>query len=140
MLRLVYITVAIAVLALPLATGCDSGGSKPILPDAAILGTGGLGGTGAIGSSGTGGGKAGTGGSTAGIGGSTAGTGAVAGSTAKKCGNGTIDNGETCDGTNLGGATCQSLEGKGGTLRCGSDCQYDISMCTGSADGAAYGG
>ena len=133
MLRLVYITIAIAVLALPLALGCDSGGSKPFLEDAAVPGTGGSGGTGGIGGGGTGGGKAGTGGSAAGVGG-------VAGSTQSKCGNGVIDNGETCDGTNLGGATCQSLEGKGGTLRCGSDCQYDISMCTGSADGAAYGG
>jgi|GEM_PF-6161590 len=48
------------------------------------------------------------------------------------CGNGQIDAGEACDGSNLGGNTCLSLPGgfSGGTLTCGSDCQYDTSQCT----------
>ena len=48
------------------------------------------------------------------------------------CGNGAIDLGEDCDGTNLGGATCQSLGFTGGTLGCTSPpngCLYDITQC-----------
>jgi hypothetical protein len=39
------------------------------------------------------------------------------------CGNGIIDPGETCDTAPVGGATCQSLGFRAGTLRCASDCQ-----------------
>jgi hypothetical protein len=46
------------------------------------------------------------------------------------CGNGTIDSGENCDGTNLGGATCASLvHGYTGNLSCDSTCQFDTSAC-----------
>ncbi|MGC4119622.1 MAG: proprotein convertase P-domain-containing protein [Myxococcales bacterium] len=47
------------------------------------------------------------------------------------CGNGTIDAGESCDGTNLGGATCASATGgarPGGTLACNA-CAYDTTGC-----------
>lgn len=46
------------------------------------------------------------------------------------CGNGTLDAGEQCDGTNLGGGTCLSLGFAGGTLACAPDCTYDTSNCT----------
>jgi hypothetical protein len=46
------------------------------------------------------------------------------------CGNETIDPGETCDGSNLGGQTCQGLGFAGGTLACSPDCTgYDTSGC-----------
>ncbi|MBN1374198.1 PD40 domain-containing protein [Candidatus Dojkabacteria bacterium] len=51
------------------------------------------------------------------------------------CGNGQIDSGEVCDGTNLSGMTCQLLSLGEGTLRCASNCiSYDTSACSG------YGG
>ena len=129
MLRLVYITIAIAILAVPLAMGCDSGGSRSIL-DGAVFGTGGLGGTGAAGvATGGTGGKAGTGGSAG-----------VAGQPVAKCGNGTIDTGEECDGANLGGETCGSLHtGATGNLACVS-CQYDETACITGDTGSGYGG
>ena len=48
-----------------------------------------------------------------------------------KCGNGIIDSGEQCDGTNLGGASCSSLGYAGGTLKCASNCMaYNSTACT----------
>lgn len=46
------------------------------------------------------------------------------------CGNGAIDPGEQCDGSNLGGATCSSVMGTGytGSLSC-SDCSFVTSGC-----------
>jgi len=45
------------------------------------------------------------------------------------CGNGIIDGGEQCDGTNLGGYTCETLTGLGqGTLAC-VDCQLHSAGC-----------
>lgn len=48
------------------------------------------------------------------------------------CGNGQIDQGEPCDGDDLGGLTCESLlQGyTGGTLRCQAGCTLDTSSCT----------
>jgi hypothetical protein len=46
-----------------------------------------------------------------------------------QCGNETIDPGEKCDGSNLGGATCASLGYVGGKLGC-TQCQYNTSKCT----------
>jgi len=46
-----------------------------------------------------------------------------------ECGNGVIDANEDCDGTNLGGATCETLNNTGGTLNCTQTCLYDLSMC-----------
>jgi hypothetical protein len=45
------------------------------------------------------------------------------------CGNGVIDNGEQCDKTDLGGATCGSLGYPGGDLSCTHQCQFDRSQC-----------
>jgi len=47
----------------------------------------------------------------------------------EECGNGMIDQNEDCDGANLGGATCGSLNNSSGTLSCSPTCQYDLSMC-----------
>ena len=48
------------------------------------------------------------------------------------CGNGQIDQGEPCDGDDLGGLTCENLlQGyTGGTLRCQAGCTLDTSACT----------
>jgi hypothetical protein len=53
------------------------------------------------------------------------------------CGNGVIDDGEVCDGADLGGATCQATVGAGGTLACTSSCTLDTTGCTlgGCGDG-----
>lgn len=47
------------------------------------------------------------------------------------CGNGVWDDadGEDCDGSDLGGQTCQSLGYTGGTLRCTAGCGLDESGC-----------
>jgi hypothetical protein len=58
--------------------------------------------------------------------------------TGKLCGNGKIDTTaeEECDGSNLGGKTCQSLGYTGGTLTCDPDfCNFDPSQCTGNPCG-----
>ena len=46
------------------------------------------------------------------------------------CGNGTVETGEDCEGTSLGGATCESLNFTGGTLACGDDCKFNTTSCT----------
>ena len=47
------------------------------------------------------------------------------------CGNDVIDPGETCDGSDLGGADCVSQGFDGGTLGCAADCSaLDESACT----------
>ena len=50
---------------------------------------------------------------------------------AETCGNGVIDKGEHCDGNQLGGKLCRSLNSgfNGGTLAC-KDCSFDPSGCT----------
>jgi hypothetical protein len=62
---------------------------------------------------------------------------------ASQCGNGQIDScmsgtcneggctmsTESCDGDNLGGATCVSLGFSGGTLACNGGCEFDVSGC-----------
>ena len=54
-----------------------------------------------------------------------------------RCGNGIIDSGEECDGTNLGSATCSSLLKKTaeGKLSCTSNCRLDASACQYCGDG-----
>jgi len=49
-----------------------------------------------------------------------------------RCGDGQVQEsgGETCDGGNLNGQTCQSLGYGGGTLACDGDCTYDLDGCT----------
>ncbi len=54
---------------------------------------------------------------------------------APTCGNGLLDSGEQCDGTNLGGATCTSKGFAGGTLSCSSSCTLVTSACTASPCG-----
>jgi hypothetical protein len=45
---------------------------------------------------------------------------------ASRCGDDRIDLGEECDGTELGGRTCQSFRrDSSGTLSCGSDCRFN---------------
>ncbi len=47
------------------------------------------------------------------------------------CGNGVIETGEVCDGSNLGGETCVSQGFSGGTLACNGSCTgFDTSGCT----------
>ncbi len=48
------------------------------------------------------------------------------------CGNNIIETGETCDGTELGGLTCETVEGgfTGGTLACTDGCVIDTAGCT----------
>jgi hypothetical protein len=46
------------------------------------------------------------------------------------CGNGVVEADEQCDGSDLGGHTCQGLGFTGGTLACGPSCTFDTSGCT----------
>lgn len=56
--------------------------------------------------------------------------------TSVTCGNNTIEPGEVCDGTNLGGQTCVSRGFAGGTLACAPNCQsFDTSGCVTSTCG-----
>lgn len=45
------------------------------------------------------------------------------------CGNGAREGAEYCDGDDLGGATCASLNLGGGTLYCNPDCTLNVSLC-----------
>jgi len=56
------------------------------------------------------------------------------------CGNGVKESGEPCDGSDLGGATCQSLGWDGGTLACTAGCAYDTSACWNSTCVPVSGG
>jgi len=46
------------------------------------------------------------------------------------CGNGEVDIAESCDGSSLGGQTCESLGYQGGMLGCSATCELDTSGCT----------
>ncbi|MGB1699783.1 MAG: hypothetical protein ACPHRO_07510, partial [Nannocystaceae bacterium] len=48
------------------------------------------------------------------------------------CGDGVINAGEECDGSNLAGATCTSLGYGSGTPGCSENCQLTTSECTGT--------
>lgn len=48
------------------------------------------------------------------------------GTTAAQCGNGVVEEGEECDGTNLGSKTCESEGYASGTLGCTADCKFDF--------------
>jgi biopolymer transport protein ExbB len=110
-----------------------------LVPSACFLDAAGLGGST---SSSGGGGGAGAGGDAGpdtgtGAGGNTGGGGAGpdggdagdAGDTNTLCGNGTIDPGEECEGTNLSGKTCASLGHTGGQLACDASCKLDETGC-----------
>lgn len=46
------------------------------------------------------------------------------------CGDGILNGNEECDGNDLNFTSCSHLNGGEGTLRCQSNCIYDISGCT----------
>lgn len=46
------------------------------------------------------------------------------------CGDGVVKGGESCDGSDLDGGTCESLGYDSGALACAADCSYDTSGCT----------
>jgi len=46
------------------------------------------------------------------------------------CGNEVKEEGEQCDGSDLGGETCQSKGYDGGSLSCNADCTFNTSGCT----------
>jgi hypothetical protein len=56
------------------------------------------------------------------------------------CGNNIKETGEQCDGSDLGGATCQSLGYSGGTLSCRPDCTFNTSGCWTGGGGGGGGG
>jgi len=59
-----------------------------------------------------------------------AGDGSGTGGSTGSCGNGVLEPGEACDGTDLGGETCESLGfDPAGDLACTADCQLDVSGC-----------
>jgi len=45
------------------------------------------------------------------------------------CGNDRVDQGEACDGNELGAATCESLGYRQGQLACTATCEFDLSDC-----------
>ena len=47
------------------------------------------------------------------------------------CGNGVVEAAEECDGADLGGESCESLNLGTGQLVCNSSCFYDVSGCSG---------
>ncbi len=95
-----------------------SGGSVGAAGSSATTGMGGAP-TGAAGSSAT----TGAGGGPVGAGSSGGGSGT--------CGNGTVEAGESCDGSAMQSATCSALGFTGGTLACSSSCQFAVAGCTG---------
>ena len=53
-----------------------------------------------------------------------------------RCGDDELDPGETCDGTDLAGQTCQSQGFQSGTLDCSQDClAFDTSGCVNAVCG-----
>jgi cysteine-rich repeat protein len=108
----------------------SSGGSG-----GATGGSGGSAGSAAGGSAGSGAaaGASGSGGSAGTDGGAgSGGTGGSAGASSQ-CGNGVLEFGEQCDGTDLGGKTCTGLGFDSGTLAC-KNCSLDVSSCVGKED------
>lgn len=56
------------------------------------------------------------------------------------CGNGVLEPGEVCDGTDLGGQTCASAVGHAqGALRCTESCLLDLADCSTCGDGRVEG-
>jgi len=51
-----------------------------------------------------------------------------------ECGNDVLESGEECEGPDLGGATCASLNLGSGSLECGAGCVFDVSGCEAQAD------
>jgi hypothetical protein len=62
------------------------------------------------------------------------------GSGGANCGNGRLDSGEQCDGTNLNGASCTSMSMGSGMLQCSAACMYNTAMCSGGGGSGGTGG
>jgi hypothetical protein len=73
-------------------------------------------------------GSAGSGAGGSGLGGQGSG-----GSGPQACGNGKVEGLEQCDGSDLGGKTCQDVSLGTGTLGCKADCTFDTSQCNSNA-------
>jgi hypothetical protein len=56
------------------------------------------------------------------------------------CGDGVIQTGEECDGSNLAGQTCTSRGFSGGSLSCNSNCTINTSQCTSAPPPSGGGG
>ncbi len=51
-----------------------------------------------------------------------------------ECGNGELEAGESCDGADLGDATCETQGFPGGTLGCTDACEFDTTLCETEAE------
>lgn len=139
-----YLLSSLVLATATLIVSCGDDGGRRTTEDDAGVRTGdpdaGIDGGANAGNGGTGG-PAGMGGGPAGMGGGAAGMGGAGGMNGGTCGNGVIDPGEDCDGSNLAGATCMKLMNGSGTLGCTADCMYDTSMCmTGTGGSGGAGG
>lgn len=56
------------------------------------------------------------------------------------CGDGMIQSGESCDGSDLNGQSCSTQGFSGGTISCNSDCTFNTSQCTSAPPGGGGGG
>jgi len=56
------------------------------------------------------------------------------------CGNGIVEDGEQCDGMDLHGASCMTMNMGMGMLQCLGSCTYDTSMCVGDHSTGGTGG
>jgi len=56
------------------------------------------------------------------------------------CGNGIREGNEQCDGSDLGGQTCQSRGYASGSLSCNTNCIFNTSQCTSGGGGGGGGG
>lgn len=56
------------------------------------------------------------------------------------CGDALIQSGEQCDGTNVGGSTCESIGFSAGTLTCSTACTFITSSCTLNPPSTGSGG
>ncbi len=56
------------------------------------------------------------------------------------CGDGTIQSGEECDGSDLAGQSCTSRGFSGGTLSCSASCTFSTSQCTSAPSPSGGGG
>ena len=56
------------------------------------------------------------------------------------CGDGVIQSGEECDGSNLNGKSCSTQGFSGGTLSCNSNCTFNTSQCTTAPPPSGGGG
>jgi len=56
-----------------------------------------------------------------------------------ECGNGVLEEGEFCDGADVGVATCVSKGFQGGPLLCGTACLFDVTQCCNDCGGSTCG-